>query len=122
MDPFMQTNNDFQLHDFIDNPNFDQFVDLIRGEKEDILGCFDHDLINGNFLVDNQFGSAPVDVFGFNDTTMVSDLDFVLNSMPSSTLDNGDLKGMDDEENDEEEDSSGTTTTTTTPNGKKNQD
>ncbi|TXG73770.1 hypothetical protein EZV62_002349 [Acer yangbiense] len=117
MDPLMQTNNDFQLHDFIDNPNFDQFVDLIRGGKEDILGCFDHNLINGNFLVDNQFGSAPVDIFGFNDTTMVSDLDFVLNSMPSSTLDR-DLKGMDDEENDED-DSSGTTTTTTTPDGRK---
>ncbi|KAI9196787.1 hypothetical protein LWI28_026977 [Acer negundo] len=116
MDPLMQT-NDFQLLDFIDNPNCDQFVDLIRGEKEEILGCFDHGLINGNFLVDNQFGSAPVDIFGFNDTIMVPDLGFVLNSMPSSTLD-GELKGMDDEENDED-DSSGTTTTTTTPNDRK---
>ncbi|KAH7561124.1 hypothetical protein JRO89_XS10G0177200 [Xanthoceras sorbifolium] len=121
--PLMQT-NDFQvqLHDFIDHPNFDQFVDLIRGENEDTFGCLDHDLING-FPVDNhQFGSAPLDVFALNETscTMVSDLNFVLNSMPSTL--HGDTKEMEEEEEDNEEDeddSSGTTIRTTTTNGRK---
>ncbi|KAL5763939.1 hypothetical protein ACOSP7_016294 [Xanthoceras sorbifolium] len=120
--PLMQT-NDFQvqLHDFIDHPNFDQFVDLIRGENEDTFGCLDHDLING-FPIDNhQFGLAPLDVFALNETncTMVSDLNFVLNSMPSTLHE--DTKEMEEEEdNDEDEDdSSGTTTRTTTTNGRK---
>ncbi|KAH7561123.1 hypothetical protein JRO89_XS10G0177100 [Xanthoceras sorbifolium] len=121
--PLMQTNDfQIQLHDFIDHPNFDQFVDLIRGENEDTFGCLDHDLING-FPVDNhQFGSAPLDVFSLNETscTMVSDLNFVLNSMPSTL--HGDIKEMEEEEEDndeDEDDSSGTTTRTTTTNGRK---
>ncbi|KAL5832775.1 hypothetical protein ACOSQ3_016449 [Xanthoceras sorbifolium] len=121
--PLMQT-NDFQvqLHDFIDHPNFDQFVDLIRGENEDTFGCLDHDLING-FPIDNhQFGLAPLDVFALNETncTMVSDLNFVLNSMPSTL--HGDTKEMEEEEEDndeDEDDSSGTTIRTTTTNGRK---
>ncbi|KAK3205893.1 hypothetical protein Dsin_019939 [Dipteronia sinensis] len=101
----MQTNNDFELHDFIDNPNFDQFVDLIREENvnDDLPGSLDYDMING-FSVDNQFC--------FDDTsctnTMVSDLNNVFNSL-SSTL-NGDTKETKEEEDNDQDDSSDTTT------------
>ncbi|KAL5832774.1 hypothetical protein ACOSQ3_016448 [Xanthoceras sorbifolium] len=112
--PLMRT-NDFELHDFIDDdPNFDQFIDLIRGEKEDLTGSLDSDLTHG-FSVDHQFGSAPGDkLFGFNETscTMVSDSNIVLNSL-SSTL-NGDMKVRKEEDDDQDDDSSDTTTKTTT--------
>ncbi|KAL5763938.1 hypothetical protein ACOSQ2_016532 [Xanthoceras sorbifolium] len=108
--PLMRT-NDFELHDFIDDdPNFDQFIDLIRAEKEDLTGSLDSDLTHG-FSVDNQFGSASGDkLFGFNETscTMVSESNIVLNSL-SSTL-NRDMK----EREEEDDDSSDTTTKTTT--------
>ncbi|KAK2643466.1 hypothetical protein Ddye_025229 [Dipteronia dyeriana] len=95
---FMHTNNDFELHDFIDSPNFDQFADLIQEENvnDDLTGSMDYDLING-FSVDNQFGF---------DDTMVSDLNIVFNSL-SSTL-NGNMKERKEEE--DQEDSSDTTT------------
>lgn len=44
--------NEFEVHDFIDEPNFDQFINLIRGDNEDpLLSAFDPipDLINGCF-------------------------------------------------------------------------
>nr|WID94124.1 FIT [Citrus junos] len=109
--------NPLTLHDFIDDPNFDQFIDLIRGENEDPLASFDCDLINGCFA-DTQFiGSAQDDVFGhFNGTaagTMVSDdLTFVLNSS-FPDLD-GDMKGEHREEENNGDDSSGATRTATT--------
>ncbi|KAK1588151.1 hypothetical protein Q3G72_020279 [Acer saccharum] len=105
----MQTNNDFELHhDFIDNPNFDQFVDLIREENnvnEDLTGSLDYDLING-FSVDNQFG---FDDTSCTNNTMVSDLDIVFMNSLSSTL-NGDVKERKEEENNDKDDSSDTTT------------
>ncbi|TXG73769.1 hypothetical protein EZV62_002348 [Acer yangbiense] len=103
----MQTNNDFELHDFIDNPNFDQFVDLIREENnvnEDLTGSLDYDLING-FSVDNQFG---FDDTSCTNNTMVSDLDIVFMNSLSSTL-NGDVKERKEEEDNDEDDSSDTT-------------
>lgn len=109
--------NPLTLLDFIDDPNFDQFIDLIRGENEDPLASFDCDLINGCFA-DNQFiGSTQNDVFGhFNGTaagTMVSDdLTFVLNSS-FPDLD-GDMKGEHREEDNNGDDSSGATRTATT--------
>ncbi|KAH9700334.1 transcription factor FER-LIKE IRON DEFICIENCY-INDUCED TRANSCRIPTION FACTOR [Citrus sinensis] len=109
--------NPLTLHAFIDDPNFDQFIDLIRGENEDPLASFDCDLINGCFA-DTQFiGSAQDDVFGhFNGTaagTMVSDdLTFVLNSS-FPDLD-GDMKGEHREEENNGDDSSGATRTATT--------
>ncbi|XP_052287646.1 transcription factor FER-LIKE IRON DEFICIENCY-INDUCED TRANSCRIPTION FACTOR-like isoform X2 [Citrus sinensis] len=109
--------NPLTLLDFIDDPNFDQFIDLIRGENEDPLASFDCDLINGCFA-DTQFiGSAQDDVFGhFNGTaagTMVSDdLTFILNSS-FPDLD-GDMKGEHREEENNGDDSSGATRTATT--------
>ncbi|KAJ4725009.1 transcription factor FER-LIKE IRON DEFICIENCY-INDUCED TRANSCRIPTION FACTOR [Melia azedarach] len=107
--PMMQ-NNEYELHDFIDDPSFDQFVDLIRGENEDPVPGFDCKL-NSGCGVDNQFGSNTEDRFDFDSAnTMVSDLTFVLNSSFSSCLNGGENgRGGDQEEDDDGEDSSGAT-------------
>ncbi|KAI9196186.1 hypothetical protein LWI28_021783 [Acer negundo] len=113
----MQTNNDFELHDFIDNPNLDQFVDLIREENninDDLTGSLDYDLING-FSVDNQFGFD--DTSCINNTT-VSDLNIVFMNSLSSTLINGDVKERKEEEDNDEDDSSDTTTRKTKKTGR----
>ncbi|XVE59437.1 hypothetical protein DITRI_Ditri05aG0046600 [Diplodiscus trichospermus] len=103
--------NHFELHDFIDDPNFDQFVDLIRGENEDAVAGFDYDLINGCF-VDKQISSTPGNAFDFDATsTMVPDPNHFFNALPSF---DGEVMKDGEEDNDEEENSSGTTTTTTT--------
>lgn len=102
---FYLQSNEYQLLDFVDDPNFNQFIDLIRGETDQSLGILDHDLVNG-FNTDNQLSSASVvDMFCPNGTesTMVSDLDFVLDSMPT-TLD-GNHNGMEDELNHEDDSS-----------------
>lgn len=101
--------NDLELHDFIDDPNFD-FISLIRGENEDAIYNLDSDLINGCFF-DNQFLSCPPNPLdqGNSNSLNVND--------PSSTLSSfscfdGEVKGRGREEDDGEEDSSATTTTT----------
>ncbi|XP_030505624.2 transcription factor FER-LIKE IRON DEFICIENCY-INDUCED TRANSCRIPTION FACTOR [Cannabis sativa] len=84
-------NVDLELHDFIADSNFDQFIDLIRGENEDPLvnfGC--DDLINGsnNFIHNNNniinhhhlHHHNPLDnnsnqVFGFNANSPMVSLD-----------------------------------------------
>lgn len=111
-------NNDFELYDFTDEANFDQFIDLIRGENEDqITAGFDSELING-LMVDNQFGNPNQEnVFDFSapyitSTSMVpDDQSFVPINMtlPSFEDDGKEVE----EDNDGEEGSSGTTTTTT---------
>lgn len=110
--------NPLTLRDFIDDPNFDQFIDLIRGENEDPVGNFDCDLING-CVADTQFiGSTQDEVFdhhfiGTAAGAMVSDdLTFVLNSSFPNL--NGDMKAELQEEGNNGDDSSGTTRTTTT--------
>ncbi|XP_024031455.1 transcription factor FER-LIKE IRON DEFICIENCY-INDUCED TRANSCRIPTION FACTOR [Morus notabilis] len=116
----MENINDFELHDFIADANFDQFIDLMRGDHQNEdpvanFGC--DDLLNGCFVDTQQFiapNSGFNNVFGFNDTMVSS-------SIPNSTLFvdtmlprdfNGEMIMAGDEENDEEN-SSGTTTTTT---------
>lgn len=121
LNPLENINGGFEFHDFIDDPSFDRFIDLIRGENEVALASFDcYNHVNGCFI-DNQFGpitnpeAADQSTFGF-DATMLAN--------PNSlhiTLPDYDGKIMvEDNENDHGEDSSGTTTTTTTTNtGKK---
>lgn len=110
----VQTNYQFQLHDFIDEANFDRYIDLIRGENE--ITAFDCDLING-FLVDNQFGLSTGDKFDCDlinhvpthtSSAMEQDPNYVPIALPSF---DGDM-GLEAEEDTDEEDSSGTTTTT----------
>ncbi|CAK7332167.1 unnamed protein product [Dovyalis caffra] len=114
--PLAQTNYQFELHDFIDEANFDQYIDLIRGENE-ITGL-DCDLING-LLVDSQFGQTPGDIFDcglinyaatHTSSTMEQDPNYVPIALPSF---DGDTRGGAEKDTDDE-DSSGTTTTTTT--------
>ncbi|XP_061345430.1 transcription factor FER-LIKE IRON DEFICIENCY-INDUCED TRANSCRIPTION FACTOR [Gastrolobium bilobum] len=109
--------NDFELHNFIADPNFDhQFINLIRGGNESSISNFNSDLINDCF-VDNQYPlSCPGNPFDQNSSNAVSAYD------PSSTFNSfscfdDDVKGEgeeEDEEENDEEDSSATTTTTTT--------
>ncbi|XP_054791702.1 transcription factor FER-LIKE IRON DEFICIENCY-INDUCED TRANSCRIPTION FACTOR-like [Prosopis cineraria] len=98
--------NDFQLHDFIDNTNFDQFINVLRGENEHSFCNFDSDVING-CLADNQFLPLPENPFEPHAAVNVYD--------PSSTLSSfscfdGEVTGGRGEE---ENDSSATTITTT---------
>ncbi|XP_040988166.1 transcription factor FER-LIKE IRON DEFICIENCY-INDUCED TRANSCRIPTION FACTOR [Juglans microcarpa x Juglans regia] len=106
--------NDFDhaLHDFIEEANFNQCIDLIRGECEDPVVDFDtHDLIHGCFM-DNQFGvlAPPGDMYDYN-ATMVSDVPdhSIFHKLPCF-----EGNAMDHEEDIDDEDSSATTTTTTT--------
>ncbi|KAL5565822.1 hypothetical protein UlMin_028986 [Ulmus minor] len=111
----MENMNEFELHDFIDDPNFDQFIDLIRGENEDPIANFNcDDLVNGGFVDNQQFMSVPtpnVSPFGFDGGDPNSNL-LVLPS-----FDEEEMVMLGDEEYDRE-DSSGTTTTTTGKRGK----
>ncbi|XP_020231017.1 transcription factor FER-LIKE IRON DEFICIENCY-INDUCED TRANSCRIPTION FACTOR [Cajanus cajan] len=108
--------NDFELYDFVHNPNFDQFINLIRGEDEDANCDFGSDLINDCF-VNNQLLSCPTNPFDQNNNNAVSVYD------PSSTFSSfscfdGEVKGHGEEEHDGEHSSETTTTTTmTTKNG-----
>lgn len=109
--PMMQ-NKDFELHDFIEDPNIDQFIDLIQGENEIPEPSFGCKFIS-ECLVDNQIRSVGEDMFGFNGAgTLASDLAFVHNSSLSGL--NGDAnEGVQEEDNDGD-DSSGRARTTTT--------
>ncbi|KAJ7947886.1 FER-like iron deficiency-induced transcription factor [Quillaja saponaria] len=106
--------NDFELHDFIEDPNFDQFIDLIRGENADPVNNFDCDMLFNAYLVPNQFVSTtppPTNMFDSNGT--VYDPNSILMMSTLSSF-NGEVKGGDDHEENDEEDSSATTYTTTT--------
>ncbi|POO01125.1 Basic helix-loop-helix transcription factor [Trema orientale] len=124
----MENINEIHLHDFIADSNFDQFIDLIRGENEDQVSnfaCGDL-IINGSNLIENNNDRfmGPINaeienpVFGF-DAAMST----IVSSDPNSLSFIGTLPeyfdgeimmvGEDDDENDGE-DSSGTTTNTTT--------
>nr|WKE35126.1 basic helix-loop-helix family protein [Rosa persica] len=90
--------NDFELQDFIDDANFDQFIDLIRGENEDpAAASFYCDHVSGSgFVIDHQFGPTTPGggFFGLDHSTT------------------GRINDSGEEDNDA--DSCGTTTTTTT--------
>ncbi|XP_048425563.1 transcription factor FER-LIKE IRON DEFICIENCY-INDUCED TRANSCRIPTION FACTOR-like isoform X2 [Pyrus x bretschneideri] len=108
--------NNFELQDFIDDANFDQFIDIIRGDGEDPAANFDPDLMmNGCFDDYSLFGQAgsttpPGLMFGFNDV-IVSDPTTSLFATPNF---DGEMKGGEEEYYNDGEDSSGTTTTMTT--------
>ncbi|CAI9785900.1 unnamed protein product [Fraxinus pennsylvanica] len=109
----LQNFTDFGLIDFLDEANFDQFIELVRGENEDPIVNFsqnyDYDLHIAGCLAENQFVPAPVELFDFDIATNPN-LDCVVDSFPQDT------KAV-EEENDEEE-SSATTTKSTKRNKK----
>ncbi|CAA3005247.1 transcription factor FER-LIKE IRON DEFICIENCY-INDUCED TRANSCRIPTION FACTOR [Olea europaea subsp. europaea] len=110
--PF-QNATDFGLIDFLEEANFDQFIELVRGENEDPIVNFsqnyDYDLHIAGCLAENQFAPAPVELFDFDIATNPN-LDYAIDSFPQDT------KAV-EEDNDEEE-SSATTTTPTKRNTK----
>ncbi|KAB2028281.1 hypothetical protein ERO13_D05G088200v2 [Gossypium hirsutum] len=108
----LQFPNQFELYDFIDDPNFDQFIDLIRGESEDAGVGYDCDLLNGSFVEDKQISSTPGDTFCLDaSTTIVPDSNYVFDPFPSTFY--GEMM-KDGEDDNDEENSSGTTTATAT--------
>ncbi|CAK9187246.1 unnamed protein product [Ilex paraguariensis] len=98
--------SDCNFIDFMDGTNFEQFIELIRGETADpfVKFCpnYDCEHIDG-CLADGHFGLPPGELFDFNAPT-VSELNSVLNSH----------HGEVEEKNDGEESSATTTTTTKT--------
>lgn len=99
--------NDFELHDFIENPNFDhQFMNLIRGENENpICNVNSSDLMNGCFG-DNTLLSCPPNPAHLCNNNSVN------SSLGSFSCFDG--EAIEGEENDRENSSSATTTTTIT--------
>ncbi|KDO60281.1 hypothetical protein CISIN_1g042465mg [Citrus sinensis] len=119
MDAFgnpLKQSNDFELHEFIDDQNFDQFIDLIRGENEDPFATFDCRVISG--CCDDSSTTPDSHLFDLSaaESTEVTDHNnFVLNSSTLSSLKiGGDVKEGDhyDEDNDGN-DASGAARTTT---------
>ncbi|KAK4482662.1 hypothetical protein RD792_009827 [Penstemon davidsonii] len=118
--------NDFGIVDFMDEPNFDQFINLYREENainpivnfsNQGYGCDQHNNINvGGCLVDDQlFSPIPqIDLF---------DLDHVANVSMNFGLQNEYPNEAEEEEEEEEsidEEGSSATTTTNTSGKKKN--
>lgn len=115
--------NEFEMHDFIEDPNFNQFVDLIRGENENSYAGSNFDLINNiGCFVDKQIASAmPGDGFEFNPSggSMVPESNYIFSTMPSF---NGEMNEEEEDDDSDGEESSGTTTTTTAETKKKKVD
>nr|AFK38772.1 unknown [Lotus japonicus] len=111
-------NNDFELHDFIDDPNFDQFINLIRGENEDAICNFGSDFINDCFIDNNQLLPNHDGIpFGpSNNSNFVN----VYDPISFSCFD-GVVKG-EGEENDGGDSSTTTTTTTNSGSGSADDD
>ncbi|GLU18870.1 hypothetical protein SLE2022_351470 [Rubroshorea leprosula] len=111
--------NEFAMHDFIEHPNFDQFVDLIRGESENSYAGSNFSFINNiGCYVDKQVAAAMPggDVFDYHAAggTMAPDNNYIFNTMGSF---NGEMNGGEEDESDDEEDESSETTTTRTTTG-----
>ncbi|XP_057456069.1 transcription factor FER-LIKE IRON DEFICIENCY-INDUCED TRANSCRIPTION FACTOR-like [Lotus japonicus] len=104
--------NDFELHSFVEDPNFDQFINMIRGENEAAAICdFNSDILNG-YYVDNTFHSFPANQFdqcNSNNSVRVYDPSSTLSSL--SCFDE-EAKWGGEEENDGEDSSSAGTTST----------
>ncbi|OIW15785.1 hypothetical protein TanjilG_04320 [Lupinus angustifolius] len=113
-------NNDHELHDLIDDLNFDQFINSIHGENEDLICNFGSDLNNDCFIDNHIFDHETNDN---NNNIVVNVHDPILSSTLSSlSYFNGKLMGEGEEENDGVDSSSAATTTTeTTTNAKSKQ-
>ncbi|XP_059298399.1 transcription factor FER-LIKE IRON DEFICIENCY-INDUCED TRANSCRIPTION FACTOR-like [Lycium ferocissimum] len=116
----MENVNDIGLINFMDEANFEQFIELIRGETADPIVKFcpnyECEHLTGCFASsDVQFEPTPMDIFDWNATNM-SDPISLYTSLP------GEIKIHREEDEDEDEDeedndcgeSSATTNTTTT--------
>lgn len=121
MDPYAETLvhiNNFEPHDFNEDPNFDQFINLIPGENEDAICNINSGLINECF-VDNPFlHSCPANPFDQSNSNSVMKVYGPSSSSFSSfSCFDGEeeAKERGEEEENEGDNSSATTTTSTTP-------
>lgn len=110
--------NEFELHDFIDDPNFDQFINLLRGDNEDSICNFNaDDLLNG-CLADNQFLSFPATpIFECNNNAAALEYNACDPTLSSFSCFDGEVKGGG---GGEEENESSATTITTNENARHN--
>ncbi|KAI6685208.1 hypothetical protein NL676_031121 [Syzygium grande] len=101
--------SDFELPYFIEGDNFDQMIDLIRGESVHPISKlgYESDLLDG-VVSGGQVMPTAGNAFGYDHTSSIN-CDFVLDSLP---ILGEEVKDYLEDENDGE-DSSGTTTTTT---------
>ncbi|XP_010557357.1 PREDICTED: transcription factor FER-LIKE IRON DEFICIENCY-INDUCED TRANSCRIPTION FACTOR-like [Tarenaya hassleriana] len=55
--------NDIELHDILFDPNFDQFINLVRGDQpvDNPVPGFDLGSVNSCFIDETQFGLRPAD-------------------------------------------------------------
>ncbi|KAJ8557645.1 hypothetical protein K7X08_003270 [Anisodus acutangulus] len=112
--PMENNVNDIGLINFLDEANFEQFIELIRGENADPIVKFcptyDCEHITSCFpLANAQFEPTSIDFYDWNATSMPDPISLYA-SLPRETK-------LHEEEEEEEEDndcdiSSGTTTTT----------
>lgn len=123
MDPYAETLvhiNNFEPHDFNEDPNFDQFINLIPGENEDAICNINSGLINECF-VDNPFlHSCPANPFDQSNSNSVMKVYGPSSSSFSSFScfdgeEEAKERGEEEEEENEGDNSSATTTTSTTP-------
>ncbi|XP_012572608.1 transcription factor FER-LIKE IRON DEFICIENCY-INDUCED TRANSCRIPTION FACTOR-like isoform X2 [Cicer arietinum] len=106
----LEYTNNFELHDFVDDPNFDQFIDLIRGENEDAICNFGSNLINDCFIDNHHLISSPINplfdhninINNNNNNNIVNVYDPRCTTISSLSCFDGEIKG-------EGEESSGTT-------------
>lgn len=112
----MMNVNDFELQDFIHGDNFDQYVNLIRGEQENPTFNFDLDFMNG-CLIENRLEPSGEYKLESN-MVMNSDPNSLFSSLESF---NSIMKEVENEEDEDEDDTSvenSSVTTTTTKNPK----
>ncbi|XP_058753379.1 transcription factor FER-LIKE IRON DEFICIENCY-INDUCED TRANSCRIPTION FACTOR-like [Vicia villosa] len=112
-------NNGFELHDFIEDPNFDQFINLIRGEENEdttTMCNFNSDLIMNQSFVDNSFLSFPTNTFDHSNNNFITPFD-PTSSLGSFSCFDGEAKGEIREENDIDDDDDNYSSPTTTTSG-----
>jgi len=100
--------DDFELQDFVEDPNLDQLINFIRLEKKDAICDFNSELINEAFN-DNSLLPHPATPYDQCNINAVN----VYDSNSFSCFD-GEAKREAEKEEDDMEHSSATTSTTTT--------
>ncbi|KAG2397518.1 hypothetical protein LR48_Vigan08g146100 [Vigna angularis] len=104
--------DDFELHDFDEDPNLDHLINFIHLEKKDATCDFNSELINEAFI-DNSFLPHPAIPYDQCNSNAMNVYDS--NSAPNSSCFDGEAKGGGGEEDDMEHSYATTSTTTTTP-------
>ncbi|KAG4974383.1 hypothetical protein AAZX31_11G167500 [Glycine max] len=99
------------INDFVEDPNLDQFINLIRWEHKDAICNFNSELINEAFI-DNSFLSHPAIPFDQCNGNSVNVYDPISSTHSSFSCFDGEAK--EEEGGGEEEDNMGDTSAATT--------